>query len=321
MSTFLIFITIGIIALLTLGATAVSTVSRLWLRHWIEHQPGRMNSLATHLERPARLVHSAGTAAMLMVFVTGALLAMTDGSSAIRLAIDIVLLLVFVLLFGQLLPRAIGRRWATEIVPALVPVLRLVALLVTPFQFAAEWVRNIVAPPDKEDAEADARDEIEELLRDSALDDVDTAEEMAIISGVMQFSEKTVGDVMRPRSEVFAIPDGLEPAELARRVSESGYSRVPVLSTDSSRIVGMVHVMDVFKTRGESLPPILPVARTVPEKPASELLSEMLRARKQLAVVQQASGGDSPAIGIVTLEDLLEELVGDIRDEHDDTVD
>lgn len=320
MSGLLILLTLSAIALLTLGATAVSTVSRLWLRHWIEHQPEKTRNIAAHLERPARLVHAAGTAAMLLVFVAGALLALADGSRTLRFALDIVFLLALVLVFGQLLPRAIARRWAPEVVPVMVPMLRAVAVIVAPFQATAGWIRRMVTSVE-DDSAGDARDELEHLLRDSALDDLNTAEEMAIISGVMQFGEKSVGDIMRPLSEVFSIPAGLSSSEVARLVSESGYSRVPVFEGDHTRIVGMVHVMDVFKSGGESVPPLLPVTRTVPEKMASELLSQLLRERRQLAIVQTATDSNASAVGMVTLEDLLEELVGDIRDEHDDSTD
>jgi putative hemolysin len=76
----------------------------------------------------------------------------------------------------------------------------------------------------------------------------------------------------------------------------------------------MVHVFDVFVRSGETLPPIRPVTVTTSAKSAKELLFELLRARRQLAIVQD----DATVVGLVTLEDLLEELVGDIRDEHDD---
>jgi putative hemolysin len=160
----------------------------------------------------------------------------------------------------------------------------------------------------------DAREGLEELMRDGAFDDISSTEEMAIISGVVQFGDKVVHDVMTPRSALFALPDGLPPAELAQRLAHAGYSRVPLYRESPDHIVGMVHVFDVFTRSGERLPPIRPVSVTTSTKPAKELLFELLRARRQLAIVQD--GAD--VVGLVTLEDLLEELVGDIRDEHDD---
>ena len=138
---------------------------------------------------------------------------------------------------------------------------------------------------------------------------------MAIISGVMQFGEKSVKDVMTPRADIFAL-DADEPARsVAERLAASGYSRVPLYRESLDNIVGMIHVFDVFKVAGERMPPLRPVTRTVPSKAANELLFELLRARRQLAIVTDDS---ARVVGLVTLEDLLEELVGDIRDEHDE---
>ncbi|HEY0931502.1 MAG TPA: CNNM domain-containing protein [Gemmatimonas sp.] len=321
MTGLLMFLAVGAMAVLTLGATAVRTVSRLWLRHWIEHRAGGVGAMARYLERPTRLVHAAGTAGMLVVFTTGALIAMADGLRAWKFVADVALFLVLLLVFGQLLPRAAGRRWAPRLVPVMVPLLRGVDLALAPFHAIASAVRRLVSPSRAATQEDDARDGLEELLRDGAFDDISTTEEMAIISGVMQFGDKTVRDVMRPLSELFSIPDGLAPDDLARRVSQSGYSRVPVYRDRPDQIVGMVHVMDIFKRRGESLPPLLPVTRTMADRPANELLFELLRARRQLAMVQEGSADAPHTIGMVTLEDMLEELVGDIRDEHDESHD
>jgi CBS domain containing-hemolysin-like protein len=80
-------------------------------------------------------------------------------------------------------------------------------------------------------------------------------------------------------------------------------------------IIGMIHVFDVFKLAGERMPVLRPVTKASPSKPANELLFELLRARRQLAIVYDAH---ATVVGLVTLEDLLEELVGEIRDEHDE---
>jgi putative hemolysin len=113
---------------------------------------------------------------------------------------------------------------------------------------------------------------------------------------------------------MFLLRDDLTAAELARQVATAGYSRVPVYRDSPDQISGMVHVFDVFRRRGEAVPAVRPVAFTRPEKSAKDLLFEMLRSRRQLAIVQDGGA----VTGLVTLEDLLEELVGDIRDEHDD---
>jgi CBS domain containing-hemolysin-like protein len=158
------------------------------------------------------------------------------------------------------------------------------------------------------------REGLEDLLRDGAFEGMGSAEEMAIISGVMQFGDKTVADVMTAKSEIFALDAALSAREIAERLAQSGYSRVPIFRESLDNVVGMIHVFDVFKSAGERMPALRPVTKTTPEKPANELLFELLRARRQLAIVYD----QSRVVGLVTLEDLLEELVGEIRDEHDE---
>ena len=307
-------LSVAIVATLTLSATAVRAVSRLWLRHWIERRHGGSGAMARYLERPARLLHAAATASMLTVFATGSMIALADGLRAWEFLVDVVLYLTLLVLVGQLLPRAVGRRWAPELVPVLVPLLRVVDLFLTPFHVVADLVRRVMASGPASATDDDARDGLEELLRDGAFDNIGVTEEMAIISGVVQFGDKIVQDVMSPRAKIFALPDGLPAAELALRVAQAGYSRVPIYRDTPDQIIGMVHVFDVFVRSGESLPPIRPVTVTTSSKSAKELLFELLRSRRQLAIVLD----DATVVGLVTLEDLLEELVGDIRDEHDD---
>ncbi|WP_306519367.1 CBS domain-containing protein [Gemmatimonas sp.] len=313
MTGLIMFVAVTAIALLTLAATAVRAVSRLWLRHWIEHRVGGMGAMARYLERPSRLVHTAATAAMLLVFGTGSVIAMNDGLRAWTFMRDVAVFLVLLLVFGQLLPRAVGRRWAPQLVPVLVPLLRVTDLVLAPFHALAGIVRGLVAKPAGSGGD-DMRDGLEELLRDGTFEDIGATEEMAIITGVVQFGDKTVRDVMTPRQDMFVLPDHLEAGELARQVAAAGYSRVPVYRDSPDKISGMVHVFDVFRRRGETVPAVRPVTFTRPDGSAKDLLFELLRTRRQLAIVQD--GG--VVTGLVTLEDLLEELVGDIRDEHDD---
>lgn len=310
----IILFAVAAVAVLTTAATAVRAVSRLWLRHWIEHRVGGVGVMARYLERPTRLVHTAGTAAMLIVFATGSLIALEDGLRAWAFVRDVAIFLVLLLVFGQLLPRAIGRRWAPQLVPVLVPVLRTADLMLAPFQWLSNGARQLVSRPAPADGD-EVRDGLEELLRDGTFSELGATEEMAIITGVVQFGDKQVADVMTARADMFTLQDGLGAAELAKQVAAAGYSRVPVYRGTPDQIVGMVHVFDVFRRRGESSPAVRPVVTTRADKPAKDLLFELLRSRRQMAIVQD----EGNVVGLVTLEDLLEELVGDIRDEHDET--
>ena len=313
MTVFSLLLTIAIVAVLTAAATSVRAVSRLWLRHWIEHRQPATTTMRRYLERPARLAHAAGTGITIAVFMWGAILAGSEGTRTWAFARDAIVGLLLLLVFGQLLPRAVGRRWAPQLVPALVPLLRIVDLVVTPFLRVAQAATGLLLRG-KPRIEQETREGLEDLLRDGAFEGMAATEEMAIISGVMQFGEKTVADVMTPRDDIFALNAALSAREVAERMSQSGYSRVPLFRESLDDVVGMIHVFDVFKLAGERMPALRPVTRATPAKPANELLFELLRARRQLAIVYDGAR----VVGLVTLEDLLEELVGEIRDEHDE---
>jgi len=156
---------------------------------------------------------------------------------------------------------------------------------------------------------------MQDLLREGELEGVGRRDEIAIISGVMEFGEKRVREVMTPRADVFAIPEGGDPRAVAVQIAESAFSRVPVYRDSLDHIIGMYHAFDVLKERAEELPPLRPVAYAPGDTRCNELLFRMLRARLHLAAVHDERGD---TLGIATLENLLEELVGDIRDEHDE---
>jgi putative hemolysin len=304
-----------LVAWFTAAGTAVRTVSRIWLRHWVESRLKAGTSGYVYIERPQRLLAAAGAGVSLAVFLGGVLLGRQAVPARFPLAAVVLAAAVAVLLVGQLLPRALARRWAQRLVPALLPALRLVDLLMAPVAAGARRIARALMPQAVRDLEDAPRDHIKDLLREGELEGVGEREEMAIISGVVDFAGKMAADVMTPREEVVAVAADLPPADHARQVAASAYSRVPVYRESLDDVIGMVHVFDVLKADSQHPPRLLPVASARATEPCNELLSKLLRGRRHLAIVRDEAGR---TLGIVTLEDLLEELVGDIRDEHDE---
>jgi putative hemolysin len=313
-TTTLLLLTVAIVAWLTAAATAVRTVSRIWLRHWVEQQLSGSGAAQLYLDRPHRLLLASATGVALTVFGAGVILTVSAQGSIAMLVAEGLAYSLMVLVFGQLIPRAVARRWATALIPVLLPPLQLVELLLRP---VLRLVRHVTGERNHDEAEEEESEEeaLEELLREGALEGVGEAREIAIISGVVQFAEKRVRDIMTPRADIFAVPEALAPLELALRVAASGYSRVPVYRDSLDNVQGMVRAFDVLKNGGTDIPPIRPVTMARPGMPCKELLSGMLRERRHIAIVREEGG---PTLGLLTLEDLLEELVGDIRDEHDE---
>lgn len=300
------------VAWMTGGAMAVRSASRIWLRHWAEQRLRGASSVQMYLDRPQRLLNAAQTGIGITVGLVGLWIGWRSARHGGIALATVAGYATMVILFGHLLPRAVARRWPSLVVPITIPVLRVVEVMTAPLLVAG---RRRGAVEAIKDDHPDAHDAIQDLLREGEMEGVGKREEIAIISGVMEFGGKVVRGVMTPRKDIFAVSEFLDARAVSALIADSAFSRVPVYRDSLDQVVGMYHAFDVFRERDERLPPLRPVAYTPADTPCNELLFRMLKARLHLAVVHDEHGH---TLGIATLENLLEELVGDIRDEHDE---
>jgi putative hemolysin len=300
-------------ALLAAAATAVRSVSRIWLRHWAEQCLRGSEAAEMFLERPQRLLLAASAGMAACAALAGAALATRAGGAA--LVVSLVGVAALLLVFGQLVPHAVARRWPARLVPVLLPPLSAVDWLTAPAHAVGRRLARRWRPAERPDHETAARDELAELLRDSEMEGIGERSENAIISGVVRFGATRVRDVMTPRTEIVAADSATPRPELARILALSGYSRIPLYRGTLDDVAGMLHVFDLLDADRGAADIVRPVAFTAPTEPCSDLLVRMLGRSQHLAIVR----GDTGAVlGLVTLENLLESLVGDIRDEHDE---
>lgn len=314
MSSFVVTLLMTIaVGVMTAAATGVRSVSRIWLRHWAERQvAAATEQAAVPLERPHDYLLAAGTGIAAVVFALGSLLAYREsGFDVLR---HLLVAAIALLLLGQVIPRAVARRWAGSLLPALTPLLRALHLLLGPIlAFAARLVRRL-RPVPAAAAPPDAGDPLEDLLREAEAEGIGAAGESEIISGVAEFSEKRVRDVMTPRERVLAVRVSATPHDAVEAVIRSNYTRIPVLADRDDHVVGVLHAFDVLAATGDPLATLRQAEVVAPEEPCATVMRRMLRDHRHLGVVVE--GGR--LTGIVTLEDLVEELVGDIHDEHDE---
>ncbi len=314
MTGLVVTICVVVVALCSGGAFALRMVSRIWLRHLLERHPTGAGVAEQYLSRPQRLHAAAGGATAIAAFTAGSLAG--GGGSALGALLGVIGAFTALCVFGMAIPRGLARRFPTHAVPIGLPVLRAADVVLAPVRALAERTLGAAARPGvTPEPSALAHSELDDVLREGRLEGVGDETELAIISGVVQFGGKRARDVLTPRAQLFAIDVAAPPAEIARAVAASGYSRVPVYRGALDDIVGVVLAFDVLQTGADQPPSVHPVFATTPDVPCTELLARMLRAGLHLAVVRDAAGVTE---GIVTLEDLLEELVGDIRDEHDE---
>jgi putative hemolysin len=303
------------VAAMTLASHAVRAVSRIWLRHWVERRLRGAGLAEAYLEQPQRLQLAAGAGAAAVVIAGGAMMSLALRNEPATLGLWLALTSFGVLIAGVAIPRAIGQRWAVPLAPFLLPLLQLVELMLGVFLLPARVLARLIRPELAATPENAERDALENLLREGEREGVSLPGEREIITGLVEFGDKTLRDVLTPRDQIFALDVRLSHADQARQMAAAGYSRVPVYSGTLDNVVGMVHVRDVLKSEGAEALPMRPVGIASIDRKCSDQLFAMLQHRQHLALVRE---GDGPVLGLVTLEDLLEEVVGDIDDEHDD---
>ena len=295
------------IALTVFGATsgaALITVSRAELARAIGRRlRGAAASLAGLAQIDAYLTAASATTSLGVLLLGAAVPGLLAGSTAPRLLVAIVLLAVPLVLFAAYLvprwltqPRAEGV--ADRVIPVLRPWSRVMGLLLP--------ARTATRPTD-----------LRSIWREGAAVGVEEDDELMMVGGVMAFSARPVREVMTPRTEIVAIEENAPLEEIRMVFAGSGYSRIPVIRGTLDDIIGMLHAFDLFKLKPGDPLPVRPVAMTPASRSCGDLLLDMQRERRHLAVVLDEFGG---TLGIATLEDLLEELVGEIFDEHDEEV-
>ena len=181
-------------------------------------------------------------------------------------------------------------------------------------------VRALGVAPSGEAQRVHSAEELSLLVTESREAGELRPEQSRILGRVFRIARTRVRDVMIPRDRIFAIDRRTEPEGLLERLREEGYTRLPVYDGDLDRIVGILHTKDLFhlyaKTRLVVLADaIRPASEMRPETPIGEALRHFRRERRHMALVREPGG---PLLGIVTLEDVLEEIVGEIEDEHDE---
>jgi CBS domain containing-hemolysin-like protein len=174
-----------------------------------------------------------------------------------------------------------------------------------------------------EDSEPTLRDQIEEVIDEhegepESKGDL-SAVERQMLRNLLHFGERTAGEIGVPRADIVAVPETISFADLVKTFAEAGHSRLPVYRDSLDSVVGMIHIKDVFAKLPDppaTIEPLIREPRYVPESMGVlDLLAEMRATRTHLAIVLDEYSGTE---GLVTIEDLVEEIVGDIEDEHDE---
>ena len=225
---------------------------------------------------------------------------------------------IVTLMFGEIAPKSIAKEHAEEIAFAVYPVLSFIIRLLTPIIYLATLWQRLVYRVFKPSGEKGITEEelitiVEEAESGGEID----SHESELIRSAIEFNDLTVEDILTPRVDVTAVEIGDSAEDIARTFEESGFSRIPVYEGSVDNIVGILHEKDFFTRKG---PMDLRSMMTqplcvVPTTELPVLLKLLQKTKNHMAVVMDEYGG---VLGIATMEDVLEELVGEIYDEHDE---
>ncbi len=228
---------------------------------------------------------------------------------------------VVVLVFGEISPKSLAKQSADRFVMTTAPALRLVTWLLTPINWIFSlWKRLLNLLFKTTDDDVVTEEEVLTIVDEAEQDGSLGEQESDLIRQVIAFNDREAVDILIPRVDVTAVPVDATFAELGEAFTESGYSRLPVYEETIDHVVGVVYHKDYYRELAQNPTPktLLKPAVFVPPTVKIRLLLRQLQEEKShIAIVTDEYGG---TLGIVTMEDILEELVGEIWDEHDDVI-
>ena len=237
-------------------------------------------------------------------------------------AVNTAVLTVAILIFGEISPKSIAKNHPENFALFSAPIINVVRIVLFPLIVIFNaWqkllARIFKAPEDQGMTEEELISIIEEAEEDGGID----KDEGDLIKSAIEFGDLEVGDIYTPRIDITALPVGSSKETVAKTFSESGYSRLPVYDKDLDNVVGILYYKDFYTVAYKTNVPlkeiIKPVIYVAKAQPVNELMKELQEKQLHMAVVTDEFGSTA---GIVTLEDILEEIVGEIWDEHDEII-
>ena len=297
---------------------AFSALMRLSLRLMAE-RGGRSDRLGRYLDDPLQLFIPVRLLLGLCLVAAGVLIArVSDIHDARSVATFVISLALFVIACEDLLPALISRHDPESVLDILLPVFTPMARLMRPMTAALIDIIDVRRDRDGDEEAAAAETPTAPAAAEPQEDVISQEEGRELLQSVVDFTETVAREVMTPRPDIVAVRVDTTLHDLRELFREQQYSRMPVYRENLDNIVGIVYVKDLVALPPTAEPPITTLMRAayfVPEsKRVSELLKEMQRRQAQMAIVVDEYGGTA---GLATVEDLLEEIVGEIRDEYD----
>jgi putative hemolysin len=306
--------------------TALMAISRLRLRHISETEPKRAKYVERVLEKPERLIGA--------ILLGNNLVNVAMTAIATALAISIwaergiiyvtIILTIIILIFAEITPKVYAKYFNERVSLITAPILNVIMYVLNPFVSLITHISNkllliIGVDVSKEKRPLMTEEVIKTCIKMGSEEGGISVEENRMISRVFTLNDKTVGQVMVPKDKMVILDANSQVEEISKVVLETGHSRFPITEGSDAEVIGFIHAKDLFKLikkrKSGSVRKIMRPAYFVPEDKKIDSLLRGFQYRKLHQAVVLGSKGK--VTGLITLEDVLEQLVGSIQDEHD----
>ena len=315
-------------ALFSAAEMSFIAANRLRLRHLAEAGNRHAVRYLDAFKQPERLL-STTMMGVTIAHITASSVAswalVPEIGEAAAIGVIILVLTPLMLVFGEVIPKAVAREWATAFILRLFPMIEVASKILWPLNWSANaLVSGTLALFGYRRTSTRAfvsREELKLLLQMEPAEADVTSSEAEMIDKIFDLGETAVREVMVPMVDVAALPETATPEDCVGLIIARGFSRIPIYADRIFNVVGVVTAMDLLRhgATARDVRSLMRPATYVPEtKRIDDLLREMQKARVQLVVVVDEYGA---AVGIVTVEDIVEQIVGEIQDEHDRTPD
>ncbi|MFQ6672578.1 MAG: hemolysin family protein, partial [Candidatus Tectimicrobiota bacterium] len=317
---FLVALFVGLEGFFSGSEIAIISANRIRLRHRAKNGDARAQRLLDLLEVPDQLLATTlvGTNISVVVATTLATVALIHLFGTRGELYALVLMVPLALLFGEIVPKTLFQENADRVAPLVIRPLSWAMVCFRPVIAIVSGLTRVLVEGRKEHRSPFVtKEEIESLLRSTERGVDLEVDEQRMIRRIFEFGDTPVKEVMVPLVNLVAVDVGATPETVVAKVIESGFSRIPVYRDEIYDIIGLTNAFDLLTLPEEvtTIEGIIRPVHYVPEaKRKDDLLRELQQKKLQMAVVVDEYGG---AAGIATIEDLLEEIVGEIHDEYD----
>jgi CBS domain containing-hemolysin-like protein len=316
----------AVAAFLAAAETSLTRMSRARAMHLAEEQRRGARQLLALVEQPARFLNLVLLLVLVVQFFATALFTsvlsrLVGGGLGVAIAATVMTILTFI--FAEVAPKTYAVQQTDRAALAVAPVIYVLTRLpvLGPLTRLLIGIGNVVTPgKGLKSGPFVSEDEIRALVDEAERDEVIEEEEREMIHSIFEFGDTILREVMVPRPDMVAVPVTMSLQEVLELILRSGFSRIPVYQRDIDDVVGLAYAKDVLRRLhdGQADKPLVDILRPalfMPESMrAAECLREMRRRKSHMVIVIDEYGGTA---GLVTIEDLLEEIVGEIADEYD----